>query len=401
MVDELQGGAKQKESLLGLVRARRYLRSRFGSVHLSFGEPISLADSLGARRERFREMSAAAPMEAGRREALEAERWEFVEELGQRIVERINWAMVANATSVGACVLLGASHRGLLRDELVQRMGQVLELLRLQDVRITPALLADRATDFQESIAFMLRSDLVESISGPRGEILYFEESRRRALDIYRNSIAHFLAAPSFMARRLARGATAAELREDLAAWQDALYQEFFVPRAEVLAAHCEAYLDYFERSGWVLRRGEILIPTDSGKRIFAILEEQTVGVIEAYQAACDAASVLEEAVNRKEFCALSAEQFGHAELLGEAKRREASNETTFANALSLLVRRGILSQERRPKKGRAKGRATKKPTGMETVYAIGEDRTALEELRTLLSGDPMDRQGPAGGQLP
>jgi glycerol-3-phosphate O-acyltransferase len=300
--------------------------------------------------------------------------------------------MVANATSVAACVLLGSSHRGLRREEMVERMRQVVELLRLQDVRITPALLADESAGFQESIAFMLRSDLIESVSGPRGEILFFSESRRRALEMYRNSIAHFLAAASFMARRLRRGATARELREDLAAWQDALHQEFYSPRAEVLAAHCEAYIDYFERSGWMQRRAEFLVTTEEGRKIFSVLEEQTIGVIEAYQAACDAAEVLEEPVTRKEFCALATEQFGHAELLGEALRREASNETTFNNALQLLVRRGILGQEQRPKKGRGqgrgRGRGKKKPVATETVFRAGEDPSALAELRALLSGN-------------
>ena len=44
---------KSDESMLGLVRARKYLQRRFGSVHVNFGEPISLADALGDRRERF------------------------------------------------------------------------------------------------------------------------------------------------------------------------------------------------------------------------------------------------------------------------------------------------------------------------------------------------------------
>ena len=39
-----------------------------------------------------------------------------------------------------------------------------------------------------------------------RGEILHFEEGRRRALDIYRNSIAHFLVIPSVLARAALAG---------------------------------------------------------------------------------------------------------------------------------------------------------------------------------------------------
>ena len=110
-------------------------------------------------------------------------------------MERINGAVVANATSVAATVLLGAPHRGLLRDELVERMRQIVHVLRLRNVRLTPALVADQP-DFEEAIAFLQRADLIESVADSRGEILFYAESRRRALDIYRNSIAHFLAVP-------------------------------------------------------------------------------------------------------------------------------------------------------------------------------------------------------------
>src|SRR5262249_22557328 len=50
MVGELEGAAKQDESMIGLMRAWRFLQRRFGSVYVSFGEPLSLADAIGDRR---------------------------------------------------------------------------------------------------------------------------------------------------------------------------------------------------------------------------------------------------------------------------------------------------------------------------------------------------------------
>ena len=46
-IDEQRGGEKQKESVLRLVRARKFLQRRFGTAHVNFGEPLSLADALG------------------------------------------------------------------------------------------------------------------------------------------------------------------------------------------------------------------------------------------------------------------------------------------------------------------------------------------------------------------
>ena len=116
-------------------------------------------------------------------------------------------------------------------------------------MRLTPALAADEGR-FAESIASMLRMDLVRTAEDPRGEILYFEESKRRALDFYRNSIVHFLALPSWLSRRLLAGPAGPETRRELADWLDLFYTEFFTPRGEVLASHIDAFADHFERRG-------------------------------------------------------------------------------------------------------------------------------------------------------
>jgi glycerol-3-phosphate O-acyltransferase len=359
MVGELEGAEKQKESMIGLMRARKFLQRRFGSVFVNFGEPISLAEAIGAHRELF---SGDAP------EALAARR-AFIDRLGHRIVERINWAVVANATSVAATALLGERRRGMLRPELVRRMQEVADLLRLQDVRFTPALERDEG-DFGESIASLLRMDLIRSVSDARGEILYFEESKRRALEIYRNSIAHFLVSPSFLARRLLSRTSESELREDLGAWLDLFYHEFFTPRAEVLAVQVDAFLDHFERLGYVGRGDGHLQATEKGLPYLRFLSEQMRGLVEAYYATFAAVLAAELPVDGKALASAAGEQFEHGQLLGEVDRREAANPVTFANAIDLLVRRGILEREER-EEGR----------GSERVYTRGP---AFDDLAAL-----------------
>jgi glycerol-3-phosphate O-acyltransferase len=337
MVQELEGGAKKQESMLGLVRARKYLQRRFGSVFVSFGEPISLAAELGARRVAFAEGG----------EALQEELREFVGALGNRIAERINWAVVPNATAVAASALLGERRRGLLRADLVARMQEIVDLLHLQDVKLTPALARDEGR-FDDSIASMRRMDLIESVEDPRGEILYFEESRRRALDFYRNSIAHFLAAPSFLARQLLAGVSRGDPRGALAEWLDLFYQEFFTPRGEVLAAHAEAFLDHFERFGWLERREGVPRVTEKGAPVLRFLAEQTRGLVEAYYATCAAASAAlhgEALVSSKQLAAAAAKQFERCQLLGEVRRAEGANPVTFSNAAELLLRLRILAR--------------------------------------------------------
>ncbi len=368
MVDELEGAEKKDESMLALVRARKYLQRRFGTVFVSFGAPISLAEALGDRRDRF----ASASDEGGL-----GERREFVGVLGNRIAERINWAMVPAATGVAASALLGERSRGVFRTRLVARMKQVVDLLRLQDVRLTPALEAD-LPDFEDSIAAMLRAGLIRASTDARGEILYFEESKRRALDFYRNSIVQFLAAPSFLARALLRGGDPASLRAEVASWLDLLYAEFFAPRGEVMAAHLDAFLDHFERAGWTERHDGRAVPSEAGRAPLRFLAEQTRAVLEAYCAAC---SALLAAAGRpqgvKEFQRAAEEQFARAVLLGEAERREAANPVTFSNAAELLLRLGILERAAVPRR---------RGEGTEPGFAAGPRFEDLPGLRERLA---------------
>jgi glycerol-3-phosphate O-acyltransferase len=336
MIEELEGGEKTPESTLGLLRARKYLQLRFGSVFVNFGEPISLAQALEGRRDLFR-----SDDETG-----EPERRAFVERLGNELAERINWATVANSTSVVAAALLGERRRGVFRPELIQRVREVIDLLRLQDVRLTPALAADEPDQYADAIAFLLRSDLIQTVADPRGEILYWEESRRRALDVYRNVLFHFLAAPSFLARRLLRGGRVDAVRADLTFWLDLFYVEFFVPKANVLGYQFEAFLDYFERIGALERFDDQLAATEKGRPYFTFLAEQTRGLLEAYYATFGALLAAEGPLTRKQLEPLAAEQFERAELLGEVRRREGVNTVTVGNALDLLTRRGALEAQ-------------------------------------------------------
>ena len=184
---------------------------------------------------------------------------------------------------------------------------------------------------------------------------------------MYRNGIFHYLAAPSFMARRLLRSAGAAELREDLAFWLDLFYVEFFVPKATILSFQLDAFLDYFERIGALERSPERLQPTEKGRPYFACLAEQTRGLLEVYYATFSALLGAEGDVNAKQLERLAAAQFERAELLGEVRRREGVNPVTIGNALDLLTRRGVLELRPHDKEGRryARGPAHEELTAL------------------------------------
>ena len=335
IVSQQKGAAKEKESLAGLVRAGKFLQRRFGTAHVNFGEPLSLAEALGSRR---REFAQAGPGER------DAERREFVESLAHRIVEKINAATAANATAVAASVLLGSRAAGMRRVEFTDRMGEVVELLRLQDVQLTKALLADEG-DFGDCVGFLERAGLVRVTEGLDDAVIFFEENSRQALDLYRNSIVHFLAAPSFMARGLLAGGLSREaLGEDVAGWLELLYREYFVPPADTLSAHCTVFLDFFEARGWVETvQGEGLQATALGRGPLEGIAAQTEGVLEVYRCLFEVIRQAEPRFRRREILEEATAVFERSRLVGETSRVEALNETTLSNALDLLLHEAVI----------------------------------------------------------
>src|SRR5205823_1654317 len=149
--------------------------------------------------------------------------------------------------------------------------------------------------DFSDSIASLLRMDLIRAAPDARGEILFFETSKRRALDIYRNSILHYLAAPSFLAVELLRGGA----REDVLArfydWLDVFHGEFFSARGAALSAHVAAFLSHFEALGWTERGTGELRATELGAPHLAFFAEQMRAVLESYYVAVSAAELSSE----------------------------------------------------------------------------------------------------------
>ncbi|MDE0885309.1 MAG: 1-acyl-sn-glycerol-3-phosphate acyltransferase [Myxococcota bacterium] len=384
MVDELEGGKKSKESTLALFRARKFLKKRFGSVHVSFGEPISLADALGDRRQEFEslvrselpaEMSARgeAALLEGTVERIEEEKRVFIEGLGHRLVERINWSVIVNATSVASAALMGTAHTGLLRSDLVIRMRQLVDLLLLGQAEITRALRADQGS-FEESIAFMIRGDLAKSAPDSKGEIIYFEPSKRRALDIYRNSIVHYLGVPSILARSLRAGATSKDLFEDALVWRELLYREYFTPSEEAGEAAVVRWLGFFEASGWIEQEGEAVRVTPGGEAILTCLDLQTRGVVECYEATCRVVIDAGGEISRDEVIERGSSLLENAQLLGLSGHPEAANEASFTNALELLVARGGLAR-----KDEMQGAS-------KAEYAPGEAWSSLGDLHELLA---------------
>jgi glycerol-3-phosphate O-acyltransferase len=321
---ELGGAEKEPESFAGLVRARRVLSRRHGTVYITFADPISLDGALGERKEAFRR-----PCD---REALERKH-RFVQKLGFRLLREVNDAAVAGATSVSATVLLGLPHRACRVDDFVARARALVRYLRSRGVRFTASLERNDEGDFRENLGFLENGGLVQRLAGEARAVIYVPAEKRLALDFYKNNTLHFFLVPALVLDGLGRGLRGDALRDDVSWWLDFLRWEFPLPERDVQAAELERVRSYLVAAGALSEADDALDPHHPFVlTVRAILDN----LREAYWIAAQVLLELRDlGAAQKAIIERMQKRYRTGLLLGEVHRPEGNSSVTLGNALS------------------------------------------------------------------
>ena len=189
-IGELGGASKQKESLGGFFRSLGALRERFGSVQVSFGEPVWLERVLDEVHPSWREES---PDEHFRAEWV----MQTAALLGQRIMTSINEAAVINPVNLVALIVLCMPKQAIVEVELRTQLDLYIELAKL-------APYASRTgqckLEADAMIAQCERMRWLKRRSHALGDVLHMDERRAVLASYYRNNILHLFVLPSLIA---------------------------------------------------------------------------------------------------------------------------------------------------------------------------------------------------------
>ncbi|HUG99368.1 MAG TPA: glycerol-3-phosphate 1-O-acyltransferase PlsB [Gammaproteobacteria bacterium] len=189
-VAELAGRPKQKETLLGILKAVRQLRREFGRVHVNFGEPFFLDAVLDGHRPGWRAEEISdddKPAWSG----------PVVDALGEEILKRINAAAAVSPVNLLAMVLLATPRQSMVEQPLVRILELFAALLREapydEGVTVTEM-------DGAAMIAYGERLGLLERRPHRLGDIITLAPEEALLATYYRNNIAHLQALPSLVA---------------------------------------------------------------------------------------------------------------------------------------------------------------------------------------------------------
>jgi glycerol-3-phosphate O-acyltransferase len=189
-IGELSGRPKEKESVLGLLRAVGKLRQRFGRVHVNLGEPIHL----DALIDRYQPGWRSAQFEDQNRLPWVAA---LVDELALSIMQRINAAATVTPINLLAMALLATARQSMLEADLVTLIDKMSAVLRAipyaQRVSVTGKSAA-------EIIQYGVELKVITHETHRAGNIVRMSPQHAVLATYYRNNVLHLFALPSLIA---------------------------------------------------------------------------------------------------------------------------------------------------------------------------------------------------------
>ena len=191
-VGELKGKPKESENWLAILKTARKIERIFGTVHLSFGEPLHLQD--------FMQKFDVKPMINSPQNTQNTHA--MVQNLGVKVMQNINKAAVVNPVSLLALVLLSTPNLALDENQCKQQIALYQHIAQTlpydPDTHIT-----DMTPD--EIIEYGVKLKLIERTPHILGDLIRIADKQAPLLSYFRNNILHVFIISSFLAALVQR----------------------------------------------------------------------------------------------------------------------------------------------------------------------------------------------------
>ncbi len=387
---ELAGGEKKKENITALLNATQVLWTKYERLYINFGDPISCREVM----KRFSETEAAAASDADAR---------LLQRIGYHVVDGINRVAMVTPSSLVSLALLAHQKRGAELEELVRRVGFLLEIAVSKNARLSKTLehaqklhrqpiatsreeqakletpwlaLGDnapvskaRGAAVRDAVEQVLKR-LVKVKHVERyefdddGEVFALPAARRANLDFYKNNIVHLFVPEAILAAAIRgtrrRGeSTMGRVTEAAAFLSRTLKLEFVFDPDKGFAAQFTETLLRFEEGGLIRREpGESLsdvriIVTREGRATMAFFHRILSPWVEAYWLLATAVHALgDSSISEKDLVKKAQQTAQRRFHVGDIASPEAASAVTFKHALNACEEFGLLTRRR---KGRDK----------------------------------------------
>ena len=194
-VHELEGGKKEPENVFQVIRARKFLKKRFGKIYIQFHEPLSLNRMLEEEGLQIDEMTSK-------------QKNTFCRDLGFRVITAINRSAVVTAYGLGAAAILNSNSNRLTFTHLKSIVESYLKYLHAHGAKLADTLLIDQDHAIDSCLEAYVQRKFIEPFPGqkksPMAELRYrVNVNERSSLEYYKNNCISFFIPAAYTAAEI------------------------------------------------------------------------------------------------------------------------------------------------------------------------------------------------------
>jgi glycerol-3-phosphate O-acyltransferase len=191
-LQELESGKKEPETLKGVLKARKFLKRRYGKIYIQFDEPISMNELITKFHKPLVEMK---PKEQNI----------LCRNLGYRIINAINRSAVVTAYGLLSSAILNCARDRISYDQIMSTVETYRDYLTAQNVKLADTLVLDHVRAIDQALEAFVQSKVIEPVSKEKDiplpkRIYLINASRRAFLEYYKNNSVAFFIPPAFTA---------------------------------------------------------------------------------------------------------------------------------------------------------------------------------------------------------
>ena len=224
---EQLGAEKERESFRWLIRILRRMGTRYGQIHVRFGEPLSLAKALGPSDP------DAAPDPNEQNLALQKVAFE--------VCVRINRSTPITPISLVCLALLGRGDRALSRPEMVQALGNLVDYVARRGLPTSEALDLHTTEGVGRTLDELVESGLLECYDSGPEPVYQIAPDQHLAAAYYRNAVIHNFVGGAILELSLVRAGEPDVEDRPAAFWAEAMALRDLL-KFEFFFAEKEAY---------------------------------------------------------------------------------------------------------------------------------------------------------------
>lgn len=348
---ELAGGEKKPEDLKALLSAPSVLAENYGRIHLTFDEPVSVAQLMKERG-------------IDRLTATDEQKKTLVRALGHRVMHGISRVSTVTPHALLASALLAHRRRGISVREITDRVMLLRQMatdlkaplsVQLKDSPSSPTVLGP----IHDAMRMFASEGFVRIVEA-RGEPIYqVEEDRRTELTFYKNTLMNLIAGRTIVCAALLSvesgkasdqaAPSVSAIRERALVLSRLLKMEFIYPVGQTFENIFDATVVHLTTLGLLVRQEQTVsvAPEAHVRPSVQFLADLLLDVLESYLlAARQTADAPKDGQDKKDFLKKALEN-GRADFLGGTIiSAEAVSKSALENALTYLLEQGFLTEQ-------------------------------------------------------